>query len=647
MLPDIRRRTPAPRQRSGTAALMVALVAALSIVFAPAAHADGDPGNDIVRDLSIVYELDDVGILHVTETFQWDFGERNGLGFYRTLVQRMGYEPDPTKDRQYEYRDFQVHSPSGAPADLWLDDAGSPELRIAIGAPDGSSDTRTGVQTYVLTYNVHGTINAIRGQPGLDNRDELYHNVFSDTPNRVDNVSVTVTGPAAVVDVACYQGRQGSTDACDSYAAEGASAQFSAQDMASGDGLTVMAAFPPGTFSQPGPILVDRPFGASAADAVRSNWPIGAGIWAVLLAGLGLLRVRQGRDRVYPELAPGVLPAPGEHHAETRLHSEPPITPRPVPPEGLRPAEAIMIADKASSPKAFIATMISLAVRGHFTIEPQSTPGSQQVDDWKLVLNAQRPASDTLLPFERQLMRSLFNRRNKVRIASLRGQFAGELKKFDQALNEHADRSGWFMRPGLSGGAKTSTGWVTVATVLVLSGTVLGILISAVASDLMPIFLAVMGVVGSLLVVWLATAKTAQARSGLGRAHYEQIRGFRDHLASVEGHQLRWETGHDIFSDYLPWAVGFELTRRWVGIFERLASQGRYDLVPVWHVGRSYSHGDGWSTMGESVQGLQSTGVSVLRFTPGSSGGSGSSGSGGGGGGFSGGGGGGGSFGGR
>ena len=189
--------------RTGLVAV-AALVVAMSLMVAPAASADSD--DDVVRDLQISYELDDEGNLHVTETFQWDFGDREGLGFTH-LVRRMGYEPDPSKERVLLYSDFAVESPSGAPAGHWREDSGEgPELVLAIGAPDGSSDTRTGVQTYVLSYDVEGAVNAVRDQQGVADADELFYNVFTDSPNRVDAVSVTVTGPASVTDVACYQG---------------------------------------------------------------------------------------------------------------------------------------------------------------------------------------------------------------------------------------------------------------------------------------------------------------------------------------------------------------------------------------------------------------------------------------------------------
>ena len=235
--------------RSGLAAV-AALVVAMSLMLAPAASAD--PDDDVVRDLQISYELDDEGNLHVTETFQWDFGDREGLGFYRSLVRRMGYEPDPSKERVLFYSNFAVESPSGAPAGHWREDSGDDaEVVLAIGAPDGSSDTRTGVQTYVLSYDVGGAVNAVRDQPGVADADELFYNVFTDSPNRVEAVSVTVTGPSGVTDVACYQGARRSTDACASSQVNGDVATFSAEHLESGDGLTIMTAFAPGTFSSP------------------------------------------------------------------------------------------------------------------------------------------------------------------------------------------------------------------------------------------------------------------------------------------------------------------------------------------------------------------------------------------------------------
>ncbi|MGI5952360.1 MAG: DUF2207 domain-containing protein, partial [Brooklawnia sp.] len=394
--------------------------------------------------------------------------------------------------------------------------------------------------------------------------------------------------------------------------------------------------------SSPGPILVDRPAGSRAADAVREGWPIGAGVWAVILAGFGGLRALRGRDRVYVGLTPGVLPTPGADYTEQRLRAEPPIAARDYPPDALRPAEAMVIVNESVNDKAFTATMLDLAVRGYFTIEPAyADQDSDEVDDWILTRNPQAPPRDRLMNYEQVVLDSLLGNRESSRTSKLRDDFLEEFSKFRKALTEHSDAKKWFTRPGLAGGRHQ--GVVLGAMGAVGAALFAGVL--GVIMDGPPVLIALVALgaaVLSLLIVWFATMKAAHARSGLGRAHYEQIRGFREHLSSVEGHQLRWETCYDIFSDYLPWAVAFKLTERWVGIFKQLADEGRYDLVPLWYVGTFTGHGHRMDSIGESVGGLEGGGMMPVA-TPGSSGGSGSFSAGG----FSGGGVGGGSFGGR
>lgn len=401
------------------AALIALMVAALTFSATTPAHADGDPDKDIVRELAIVYELDETGQMHVTETYRWDFGERNGLGFYRTLVRAMGYAPDRSKLRVYDYGNCEASSPSGAPASVWVEGRSQAEVRLAIGAPDGSSDTRTGVQTYVLSYDVLGAINAVRNEAGTPDQDELYYNVFTDTPNRVDRVTVTVRGPARVIDLACYQGRESSNDRCAQHSSDGSTATFTATDINKRQGLTIMAAFPPGTFSEPGPILVNRPPGAATEELVDTFWPLLAVAWAGLLALIVWVRKRLGRDWHYPDLEVGALPEPGRKYSRRRLLAEPGIVVRTFPPDGLRPAEGIVLADEKTSTKAFMATMIDLAVRAHLKIEPLGAQG-KIVRDWQLTASPRPPESDQLYKYEQVLLATLFTGRTTVNISKLR-----------------------------------------------------------------------------------------------------------------------------------------------------------------------------------------------------------------------------------
>ncbi|HHW84430.1 MAG TPA: DUF2207 domain-containing protein [Actinomycetales bacterium] len=652
-------------QRRGIAAAIVALLAFALVWIAPPARADGDPSQDVVRSLDVHYRIDETGTLFVEETFEWDFGSRNGLGFYRALVQQMGWEHDTSMARVLRYENFEVHSPSGAPAEIWVESSYGSMLRLAVGAPDGSTDTRTGVQTYVLSYEVEGAINAVRGQEGVADQDELFYNVFNDLPNRLDEVTVTVSGPADVVDVACYSGAYGDDSPCSGYSSSGSTATFSESGVSRGGGLTIMAAYPADTFTNPGPILEPRPGGGSSGGPIPGDpsyqpgfvdrvgnflgkyWPAAAGAWAALIAGIAALRVRGGRDYIYQGIAPGQMPAEGAPAQEVRMTSEPPVAVRFHPPDGLHPAEAEVIEEEHVTDEAFTATMVDLAVRGYFTIAPAKTTRAGNVTDWELTLNPNGPPRSELEQFEDRVMTSFFGKGRTVRISSLRGEFASKIGQFNSALTQRSDSAEWFTRSGLARNLKVG-GWFTVAFFIIVmfiqSG---GAAFASITSsrNLLPMVIAGMVAVVSLIVVFVATSKAAHARSAHGRALYEQIRGFREYLTTAEAHQLRWEAGEDIFSKYLPWAIIFGVADRWTSLFSRLAAEGVYTYHPTWYVG----YGPGNPAMqvrsiGDSVKSLGTTGMSALTYTPGSSG---SSGSFGGGGGFSGGGVGGGSFGGR
>nr|NLD39998.1 DUF2207 domain-containing protein [Actinomycetales bacterium] len=442
----------------------------------------------------------------------------------------------------------------------------------------------------------------------------------------------------------------------------GATASFTQADTARNGGLTIMAAYPADTFSAPGPILEDRPTSGGSypgdpsytptlvdqtSNLLRTWWPAALGAWAALLAAIVAARVRSGRDLTYVGIAPGQLPAPGEEIEEAKLTSEPPVAVRFHPPDGLRPAEAEVIEEERVSDEAFTATMIDLAVRGYFTIAPAKTSMTGKVNDWELTLNPDGPPRSELSPFEDELMRAFFRKRSQVKISSLKGDFAKRIGKFNKVLTARSDTQGWFTRTGLLRRGGT-TGFLVFGVYLaIFAGFSSGgsLFLTLGQGRYIPLLIAAVVVLVSLVIALVSTTKAAHARSARGRAHYEQIRGFREYLTTAEAHQLRWEVGEDIFSKYLPWAIIFGVADRWTSLFARLAEEGSYTFVPTWYVG--YGPGNPAfhvRSIGDSVKSLGTTGMSTLSYTPGSSGGSGSFS---GGGGFSGGGVGGGSFGGR
>lgn len=82
----------------------------------------------------------------------------------------------------------------------------------------------------------------------------------------------------------------------------------------------------------------------------------------------------------------------------------------------------------------------------------------------------------------------------------------------------------------------------------------------------------------------------ARRRSALGSALAAQSAGFRLYLATAEANQLRHEEGAGVFSRYLPWAVAYGLTERWVGLFKE-AVRGLDDPA----IALAWSHDLAWT----------------------------------------------------
>ena len=617
------------------------------LLLPPAATA---ASGDVVRQLDIAIDISPDGTLEVTETYHWDFGSREGLGLTRMLDSRFDYEPDPDKVRVYEYAGFTASSPTGAPAGVWATEAGA-RVRVDVGAPDGSEDRRSGRQTYVLRYTVDGALNAVRDDPAVPDQDELYWNATGhdwDVP--IEQATVTVTGPADVVDHACYEGSRGSTAECASLDADGGRVRATSGHLASGSGMTVMAAYPAGTFGAIEPILEDAPepllwagegAAPTAARYVRDNVAWLAPLALVGPALLAALRVRRGRDLHFADLPPGVLPAPGTTSRVETLRDDPAVAVRFTPPDDLRAGEVGALDERTATTTHISATLVDLAVRGFFQIHEAGTGWRGRPNDWLLVATPGAGHGD-LRDYERTLLEKIFAGRREVRMSTLRNTFAGTLRTARRQLA--AGLAPLFTRRFRAGGTTIALvrAFVVGLVLLCVVGGVTGLALGGPATVVLVAAAAV--VLAAFVLTWGLTRRAGQQRSPLGRALHEQSRGFRLYLTTAEAEQLRFEEGEDIFSRYLPYAIVYDVAERWAGIFARLEAQGRPVTRPTWYVGTQGFHAGSFTDLGSALSTFSSSAGRTLSSTPGSSGGSGSRSSGGG---FSGGGGGGGGGGGR
>ncbi|WP_456823781.1 DUF2207 domain-containing protein [Cellulomonas sp. P5_E12] len=598
--------------RASLVALVLVLFTAVPALAAP----DQSSGREITRyDVTAALTAD--GVMKVALDFDFDFGDEPGHGPFLTLPTRVYY--DDSSDRAFRYSDISASSPTGAPAQVNREESDT-ALILRIGDPD--VDNVSGVQTYHVEYTVDGLVNPANAQ---HSGDELYWNVIGagwEIP--LGDLSVEVTGPAAVEGAVCFAGPEGSTSSCTSVAFDGASSTFTQDLVTVGSQFSTVTGWPAGTFPGVEPILVDKP---DPLGPVQPVSPLGVLALLVLIGGvlLAIVRVRRtGRDRAYLGLTPGLRPADNQPGAASGFRDRREVVSVQFqPPEGVRPGEVGTLVDEKADPVDVTATLVDLAVRGWLRIEevPRSDP-RKKAKDWTLVQTRNRDGS--LLPFEDTLLREIFTSATSVKLSDLKTTFASSMAQVQDGLYTHVTEKGWFR----SNPKSVRGAWRAAGIVLVVIGVGLALFafasgVSVTGIALVPIAIAVVGALVAVL------GNAAPARTEDGTAVLAQSLGFRRYLATAEANQLKFEEGEDIFSRYLPYAIVFGLADRWARVFSELAAQGRAVAQPGWYVGGYYpGQNIFWATaFASSLDRFQTIATeSISAPTPGSSGGSGFSG---------------------
>jgi len=566
------------------------------------------------------------GSLHVRETIDYDFGGLRRHGIVRKIPVELRY--DAKRNREYPIDHVKVSSPTGAPVDLETRKTDTVET-FRIGDPVKEV---TGNQTYVIDYDVRAVVNSFA------DRQELYWNAIGvewEVP--VLQARATVRGPAAVQKVWCFQGPKGSKDACPAKIAGAGTASFSSGPLKPGEGMTVVAAFPPGTFVNSNPILVQKPtlmhragswlghlFAVTPGKAVGSIGLIG------FVAGLGFVRViRPGRDEQFLGVTPGLMPGYGQ---DQRVGPVPhrgngPVAVRFTPPDGMHPAPFGVLLEGRADVTKVTATIIDLAVRGFLLIEEvgqADRAGKASARDWKLIAKPGAPTG-ALMDYETLLLETIFANRSEVLISDLKLTFRKALQLTRSTLYNGVTRAGWFKRNPGQGRAPWSIAGLILFVVSAFK------IVTAFGHDTSAVF-AIALMITAFLLIWIG--QKPPARTATGTALLIQARGFKLYLEKAEADQIRLEERADIFSRYLPFAIVLGVADRWAKVFAALAASGASLDSPGWYVGPgSPDGGFDFAAFGASIAGFSSAAADSLATTSSGSGAGGSSGGGGGGGG--------------
>lgn len=556
---------------AAAAAIALALLPAL-----PAAAAD-DPGTagEKITSYDVRLAVRPDGSLKVDETIAYDFGGNARHGIERDIDTEQRY--DGSHNRRFPVSDVTVSS-ADAP-DQVVVSGGGKTTSLRIGDPDR---TVTGPHTYRISYTVAAATTA------YGDHDELYWNaVGPDWRVPVQNISVQVSGQQ-VTKATCFAGPPGGSAGCQSAQASGPSATYRGTELAPGDALTVVAAFPPGTVATAAPVLTER---ATVRRFLVGN-PAVAVPLALLFAGGPLFLLLRGRRRKRAQEEAG-LPYRSQY--------------QPQPPAGLRPLLANTLLSGTFKGADPAAVLLDLSARGYLSITPLTKR------DWRLV--ATRPPDGSLRPEEQEVLRAAFSKGPDTtlaaagrRVARLRGRLRGIARA---AVVEQ----GWYRK------APTEpAGLVSVGVLLIFFGFPLTLLLG---------FLARAGIAGVALVVGgallIAYALTRPApRTEAGEVARAQLMAFKQTLAGIDPARFPAEQREAALGGLLPYAVVLGLAPQLASAFLAagvVAGGYAYAANPMW-----------WSTFATDATTATSTSSSSdggSGFSGGSSGGGGGGGGGG------------------
>jgi hypothetical protein len=503
------------------------------------AGCSGDEQGEAVRSYQVGIVAGADGSLSVEETIDYEFADEERHGILRLVPYRVPYQQ--TRDRLYPISDVAVRSPTGAPADTEvLDEDGV--TTIQVGDPD---EEVSGRHTYVLTYRVAAVADGDR---------VAWNAVGTGWEVPIDRVDVRLAGPPGAVPVAgaCVVGGEGDRTSCAASVRADGALRATAQGLGPGEGVTVSADFPAGTFAGAEPVLDDTfsPARAFSLTPVTGGLAVG-GLLALTLPAVA--RARRGRDS----------------------GGGPGSTPQLTPPQDALPGQLGTLVDGHAQRHEVTATLLDLAVRGFLRVEELDGPGDERADgdlptDWRLVRTS--ATVHGLRPYEAELLDAVFTDGDRIALSDLRDGFAAIQGRVCAAMYRDVVDLGWFAADP----AATRRRWYGIGAGVLAAGVVLTVVLAVTSTWA----LAGTGVVLAGLVVLGLAARMPQ-RTDTGAQVRSRAVAFREHLAATGPGHGAVDRGRttDLAVRYLPHAVALGVGGDWAS-----ASQAwDPDRAPDWY----------------------------------------------------------------
>lgn len=518
--------------------VLYTLIFLVVVLFAFPVRAAGES----IQNFDATYILNKSGLIEVEEKIQYDFGSNYRHGIYRFIP--YIYKLDNGDTARINLSNFTVQDTRGNGYQFEKYTENN-NVVLKIGDPNS---TITGVHSYVIGYQVKG------GLKYLDTGDEFYWNVNGtgwEVP--VTQATATVKYPADIpqesIKYTCYTGVYGSNTKCAKAKLIDGEVGYEATNMGAGQGLTVVAGFPKGTFE-----VMDAGFmGSGLSSSIVAVLALVASIFP-LLTFVYMLRHwwKYGRD---PK-GRGTIVA--EYSA----------------PDGLSPIEVGTLLDNRVDNKDLSSEIIYLATRGYLKIRREPGKGIFKKEDYTLTkLSTGKGADNT---FDNTLLSGIFGVSDEVTMSSLKNEFYTNIPSIKSQVHDKLLKDQYFK----SRVATTIGKYIGIAAVVGFVGFWASVGLGALTGGIGGFIFAPAFIISALIIGGFGLLMPARTAKGVEAK--EKILGLKEYMSVAESDRVKFHNAPKKdpkkFEELLPYAMVLGVEKEWAKQFE-----GIYKGNPGWY----------------------------------------------------------------
>ncbi|HIQ04677.1 MAG TPA: DUF2207 domain-containing protein, partial [Anaerolineae bacterium] len=261
----------------------------------------------------------------------------------------------------------------------------------------------------------------------------------------------------------------------------------------------------------------------------------------------------------------------------------------PEPPTDLPAGVAGTLLDEQADMEDIVASIVDLARRGVIMIAEEKKPttvlglGGGKDFIYRLV-----GSTENLRPFEKTLIKTLFNGHEERRLSQLKNKFYKVIPRIKKELYQEVVDEGFF--PASPERVRSRYGILGVA-LLVLTGILAFCLIPVLSTYTNYAICPALGV-GMTAFGLMILARWMPRKTQKGSEAAARWQAFKRYLQNIEKYE-NLEEAKEIFDKYLPYAIAFGIEKEYVRKFAAVQAPAPqwYRPYPYWGPGRPYVGG--------------------------------------------------------